>query len=528
MGRKQAQAFFAALISWPLAAQEYTPALIPPQIIGSPQTMTPLNGGDDSTRLVQLGFPFEYYGQTYTSAWVSTNGFVSFQGPAHLCCNGIPLEQAQRNTIYGYWTDLISGGNPYYRTDSTSAIFGWYNTYEFGTQNLNTFEIGLFSDGKIQFNFGTLGNTFHTVSSGITGPTSSDNVSLFYGQNVQNLQNQSGILTMAVPEPVPVPDAVNPAPDVAPDPTDTQTEVLQNEPEPVQEEAVVEEPVAEAEVVSEAVEETVSEEDIVSDDIVAQEDVDEDQAEDANDEPLSPDQLQALSAVEVTEAPSDEEIAQATEAVAAEAEAAEAARVEQQQQQSGPDQTIAIAGEVRRDRNVEFFQREAIEEADLFSRETVLQASIQSVAFVAQADAQYTQQYGEQTTTETVAETYSIVPTEGPTFAPVITTVIGSDTSTPSGQAQQMELLGMQGEMAAGQVIDVGDVNNGDSEEMSQLAAIPVGYSAYTQARIPDAPFYQPRDIYKGRRIPDANMALYRMMRGQDSLWQEMVDEQYE
>ena len=109
-----------------------------------------------------------------------------------------------------------------------------------------------------------------------------------------------------------------------------------------------------------------------------------------------------------------------------------------------------------------------------------------------------------------------------------MTTVIGSDTTTPSGQAQQMELLGMQGEMASGQVIDVGDVNNGDSEAMSQLAAIPAGYSAYTQARIPDAPFYQPRDIYKGRRIPDQNMALYRMMRGQDSLWEEMVDAQYE
>ena len=526
MGRRQAQALLAALISAPLAAQDYEATLIPPQIIGSSQAMTALNGGDDSTRLVQLGFPFQYYGQTYTSAWVSTNGFVSFQGPAHLCCNGVPLEQAQRNTIYGYWTDLISGGNPYYRTDSTSALFGWYNTYEYGTQNLNTFEIGLFSDGKIQFNFGTLGNTFHTVSSGITGPTSSDNVSLFYGQNVQNLQNQSGILMMAMPEPepVPVPDAVNPAPDVAPDPTDTQTEVLQNEPEPVQDEIVVEEPAAETEMASEAVEETVSEEVIASDDIVAQED--EEQAEDANDEPLSPDQLQALSAVEANDAPSDEEVAQASEAVAQEAQAAEAARIEQQ---SSPDQTAAITIEVRRDRNVDFFQREAIEEADVFARETVIQASLQNVAFVAQADAQYVQQYGEQTTTETVGVTYAIQPTEGPTFTPVITTTIG-DTYTPVGQAQQMELLGMgmQGEMAAGPVIDVGDVNTGDGEAMAQLAAVPAGYASYTQVRIPDAPFYQPRDIYKNRRIPDANLALYRMMQGQDQRWNDMVEDQYE
>ena len=521
MGRRQAQALLAALISAPLAAQDYEATLIPPQIIGSPQAMTALNGGDDSTRLVQLGFPFQYYGQTYTSAWVSTNGFVSFQGPAHLCCNGIPLEQAQRNTIYGYWTDLISGGNPYYRTDSTSALFGWYNTYEYGTQNLNTFEIGLFSDGKIQFNFGTLGNTFHTVSSGITGPTSSDNVSLFYGQNVQNLQNQSGILMVATAEPVPVPDAVNPAPDVAPDPAEAQIEVSQNEPEPEQE-AVIEEVVQEEVVIAEAQEEEV----IVSDDIVAEDTVDEDQAEDANDEPLSPDQLQALSAIETTSAPTDEEVTQASEAVGQEAQAAEAARLEQ----AGPDQTAAVTVETRRDRNVDFFQREAIEEADLFARETVLQVSAQNVAFLAQADAQYTEQHGEQVTTETAGVTYSLQPTEGPTFTPVITTTIG-DTYTPVGQAQQMELLnmtGMQGEMSAGPVVDVGDVNNGDSEAMSQLAAIPAGYSAYTQARITDAPFFQPRDIYKGRRIPDANLALYRMMQGQDRVWNDMVEDQYE
>jgi hypothetical protein len=344
-----------------------------------------------------------------------------------------------------------------------------------------------------------------------------------YGPQIDRVSLSLTAAPEPEPEPVPVPDAVNPAPDVVPDPTDTQTEVLQNEPEPEQE-AVVE-AMAEEEMI---VEETMPEEDIVAEDVVAQEEVDENQAEDANDEPLSPDQLEALAAIETSSAPTDEEVAQASEAVAAEAEAAEAARVEQSQ--SGPDQTTTVTSEVRRDRNVEFFQREAVEEADLFARETVIQASLQNVAFVAQADAQYTAQYGEQTTTETAGVTYTIQPTEGPTFTPVITTTIGSDTTTPSGQAQQMELLGMgmQGELSAGPVVDVGDVNTGDGETMAQLGAVPAGYSTYTQARIPDAPFYQPRDIYKGRRIPDANMSLYRMMSGQDARWQEMVDEQYE
>ena len=488
MGSKRT-VLLAALIAWPAWGQLYDPTTIPPQIIGSPQTMTRLNGGDDSTRVVQFSFPFQYYGQTFTSAWVSSNGFVSFYGPANLCCDGEPIAQAQRNTIYAYWTDLIGGANPYYKVTETSALFGWYGTNEYATQNKNTFEIGLFSDGKIQINYGAVDNSFHTVSAGITGPTSTDNVSLFYGTNVSTLANTSLILTSAPPEPVFSPVSVAPTATPTPAPNPLVIAIPAQEEQIAAAEVAADEAVAAAaaeEVQPEIVQETVSEE--VTQEVAAE--VAEEVAEDAND-PAPPPGLYPGAPPTSSES------------------------------------TIVVSVS-RKDRNVDFFQREAAEEADLFPRETVLQASLQSVAFVAQADAQYAAQYGEQTTTETVAETYVIQPVEGPTFAPVMTTVIGSDTTTPSGQAQQMELLGMQGEMAAGQVIDVGDVNNGDSEAMSQLAAIPAGYSAYTQARIPDVPFYQPRDIYKGRRIPDANMALYRMMRGQDSLWEEMVDAQYE
>lgn len=486
MGRKRkVQALLATLIAWPAWAQDYNPTLLPPQLLGSPQTMVALNGGDDSTRMVQLGFPFEYYGNVYTSAWVSTNGFVSFYGPNDLCCDGVPMEQAQRNTIYGYWTDIISAGNPYYRTTENSALFGWYGTREYGTNNSVTFEIGLFSDNKIQFNYGSLANSWHTVSAGITGPTSADNIQLFYGSNVQNLQNQSGLLSPIAAEPVFTPVA---APTPNPAPTPLAAAALDQEEQITALEAAVDEIVAEeaaiepvTEAVSEAAEETAAEE-------ATQEDA-EDAAEDASGAPPPPGLVPG-----------------------------------------GPpsfEGGIMVSGS-RKDSNVRFFQSEAVAEADMFPRETVLQASLQNVAFVAQADAQYVQQFGEQTTTEPLGAIYVIQPAEGPTFAPAFSSVIANNTSSPSGQAQQLEALGMQGEMAAGQTIDVGDVNNGDSEAMSQLAAVPAGYSDYTQARIPDMPFYQPKDIYKGRRIPDANLALYRMMQGQDQRWNEMVEDQYE
>jgi len=556
MGRKQAQALLAALIASPVAAQD--------------------------NLLVNGGF------QQGLSGWYETGpgGVYDGCGPAGGYCYVFSYATGivqQTVTAQANYTGFIVGFE--YRLPCNNSIGGYCTNpngpVDWLTANLNLYlgdiqvqSVPLLSVQSYQPNYAVFSLTgtapeFNTATitfsgqdvgfwAGPYGPQI-DRVSLSFENPPPPPPPPPEPEPEPEPEPVVVPPAaIDPAPDVAPDPTQ---EVLQNE--PVQEEVVVEEPVVEA--VSEAVEEAVPEEVIVSDDLV--EPQDEDQAEDANDTPLSPDQLQALSAVEQPSAPTDEEVAQATEAVAQEAEAAEAARVEQ----AAPEQTITV--EVRRDRNVDFFQREAVEDADTFSRETVLQVSAQNIASLMQADIQDAQTYGEQTTTEITGEGYYFGIVDGPTFlpppttgmaervedtsvkeafaeetfggtapvqevvsapqaeqAPVASLAVGVDVS-PAGQAQQMEILnmaGMQGDMSAGPVIDVGDVNTGDSEAMTQLAVVPAGYSSYTQARIPDAPFYQPRDIYKNRRIPDANLALYRMMQGQDQRWNEMVEDQYE
>jgi len=538
MGRKQAQVILAALICWPVAAQDYNPVLIPPQFIGSPQTMTPINGGDDSTSVVQFAFPFEYFGQTFTSAWVSTNGFISFQSNNHLCCNGMPIEQAPRNAIYASWSDLISGGNPYYRSSSDAAVFGWYNTYEYGTNLRNTFEIALFPDGKIQWNYGDMNNQYHIVSAGLTGPTMADSISLFYGQNINVLDNTSYISGAPAVQPEPEPP-MQIAPTGAPEIIDSPIEAVETVQDTVEEEVttnvVIDEPEEASEEVVEIAEDvqTVTEEIAVVEEAVVTED--EDATDVTDEERLSPDEVAALAAEssglsDDSGGPSASEITNATEAVSEAAQSADEARQAGQGPNASGGSVIALNGsDSRSDKNVDFFQREAIEDADTFSRETVLQASLQNVAFLAQADAQYVEQFGQQKTTETNGETYSIQPTEGPTFAAAPVTGMG-DMTTPVGQAQQMELLnmGMQNEMSAGTPADVGDMNSEDNAVMTQLAAVPEGYGAYTQARIPDMPFYQPKDIYKGRRIPDANLALYRMMRGQDQAWDDMVEDQYE
>jgi len=487
--------FLISAFAAPVSAQTYEPVLVAPQILGAPTTMTPLNLGDDNTRNVALGFEFEYWGQTFTDVWVSSNGFVSFQSGAHLCCNGQPIEMAQRNTIYAYWSDLISfTGNPYYRRDNGSILFGWYGVNEYGTNNSSTFEIGLFADGKIQLNYGNLGfNGGHTFTAGITGPTADDNITLFYGRNAQFMQNQSGILSWIAPEPEVVAVDCNVTPmdptcppaavDVIPDPVAAITEAVEQsaviEPEAmdrVQEvaEAALER-AEEVEVVAEAVA-PAEEPEAATESAGAEAEVSADETDTA--ERLSPDEVAALAAT--------------------------GPDFEDGMQQDGPAQ-----------------------EAQQVQANTQAQSSFVQETQDASASGAFTTQMRFDTT-------FGGAISFGPTMS-VAQSASPLDMATspisPLSMANAVEVLGVGSPPPAASTASAqqseGGMSEGQSETISEMGAVP-GFAAYTQASLQDrADFYAVRDIYRRRRLPDANFELYRLMQTNDARWQEMVDEQY-
>ena len=436
------------LLAATAAAQTYEPVLTVPRIEGSPATATPINLGDDNTAQIDLGFEFTYWGQIFTRAWVSSNGFVSFGTSANLCCNGAPVEQAPRNTIYGFWTDLVSySGNPYYTRGDGSILFGWYDTQEYGTQNRVTFEIGLSSDSSIRFNFGNLASlTYHQATAGITGPGAEDNLQLFYGSNTQFLKNQSGILRWIAPEPVVTvdcaitpmdpscpPQTVAPVQTIAAAPIETIQEAYAADVQADQAEAAVlavAEPVQEVETAL-AVEETVS--------------ITEQVAELAAAERLSPDQVAALAA---------------------------------------PGVAVALA-------------TTAETSAPIFIQQTAVGGSSgASSAFIAAFE--------------------SASPSGGATSAANTLEVL----NTLSAPAPQMA-MDQQQQPAANAMAE------GQGETMAAIAAVP-GFAAYTQVSLQDRPdFYAPRDIYKNRRLRDANFEMYRLTRANTDKLQELIDAQY-
>ncbi len=131
----------------------YTGTAIPLNLrdISTTGTDVGLDGTDDVTRTVTIGFSFEFYGATYTQIIISSNGFISFgPGSSSHCCNGYPIPTAggAENYIAGWWTDLYPRSGGIIRTQligttgNREFIIGFYDVGFFGSASTrNTFEI---------------------------------------------------------------------------------------------------------------------------------------------------------------------------------------------------------------------------------------------------------------------------------------------------------------------------------------------------------------------------------------------------
>jgi hypothetical protein len=146
---------------------------------------TGLNGDDYVTGKLPIGFEFQFYDQTFTQFYVSTNGLLQFEGPTTAYSNScLPR---LKNTLFVFWDDLRTNvnGQPngliQYETQGEAPnrrlIVQWTNQY-FYSSNLpmGTFQAILYeTTGEIKFQYRylldarSLGNS---ATIGIGGPSS--------------------------------------------------------------------------------------------------------------------------------------------------------------------------------------------------------------------------------------------------------------------------------------------------------------------------------------------------------------------
>ena len=134
---------------------------------------------DDSTARIALPFPFSFYGRSYDSVSVCTNGFLSFVGRDSSFVNvDLPsaAEGVPRALVAPFWSDLdlrsVRGdGKAYAFYDGSKLIVEWAGAVHFAGAGLYTFQVFLWPSGAIEYQYKALGQFAASATVGIQDET---------------------------------------------------------------------------------------------------------------------------------------------------------------------------------------------------------------------------------------------------------------------------------------------------------------------------------------------------------------------
>lgn len=143
---------------------------------------------DDSTSSpIALGFGFNFYGTVYTTVNVCSNGWLSFTATTDEYTNqAIPLDDAPNNIICPFWDDLnpTAGGTVYYYADAANGRFivEWDGVVHWNTTDPYTFEVILYDDGRIVFQYEEMLGTLVSSTIGIESANGLDGLEIAFDE----------------------------------------------------------------------------------------------------------------------------------------------------------------------------------------------------------------------------------------------------------------------------------------------------------------------------------------------------------
>ena len=134
--------------------------------------ITGFNNPDDAmSAAIPIGFTFPFFGSTFTSLYVCTNGFITFNNANPLFFGtNLPSIEAPGNIIAAFWNDLILDGTSHIYTQQIGDLFviQYENIPRFGVPTARaTFQIVLRQTGEITFQYKQVPATITDYSVGI-------------------------------------------------------------------------------------------------------------------------------------------------------------------------------------------------------------------------------------------------------------------------------------------------------------------------------------------------------------------------
>ncbi|MEN9978878.1 MAG: kelch repeat-containing protein [candidate division WOR-3 bacterium] len=141
---------------------------------------------DDGYSVRSLPFTFRYYDQYLNTINICTNGFLETSTLTNFSNTSFPT--AITNHIAGWWDDLDlrSAGTVYQYNDPAGqyVVFAWVNVPRYNAPaETQTFEIVLYPNGVIRYNYLSMNGTLNSSTVGIQGLNGSNN---WYHQYLYN------------------------------------------------------------------------------------------------------------------------------------------------------------------------------------------------------------------------------------------------------------------------------------------------------------------------------------------------------
>jgi hypothetical protein len=152
---------------------------------GISETGTPITLGDDAFSEVDLSFDFPFYENMYTSCFISSNGYISFENGSSVLSNeSIPNTAAPNNLIAGFWTDLDpsnGSGQVYFQDFGTHAVIEFHEVRYYGATNTITFQMVLHAGGEITCYYQSVGDGQDaSATTGIENAAGTDGVQVVF------------------------------------------------------------------------------------------------------------------------------------------------------------------------------------------------------------------------------------------------------------------------------------------------------------------------------------------------------------
>ncbi len=186
-----------------------TGALGQSYVVGPPvtQAYAPLTGGtaiqlqpesifpaeDEGAATLSLGFSFPFYGNTYTSVIVHSNGMLLFGNPT--ICNGttggsacyintdIPHQTRAFHNVIAAWWDDLDGNNAtsvvrYVKPSASEIVIEWFDWNYLSGSGSFSFQVKLNASGVIQVHYGSHTGSPNGVSAGFENATGTQGAKL--------------------------------------------------------------------------------------------------------------------------------------------------------------------------------------------------------------------------------------------------------------------------------------------------------------------------------------------------------------